>query len=188
MIHDLCCLADCRGLFNVNHQSSINWSCMVWTFIDSEILWKLDNFYVTSDHKECSGEWELVSEPGHTPLWCLRECCGTQTIGDMYKTYADAVRRVRQTPNLPEKQEPKYITLTSSEPQSASPKAMAAGAKLDQVPNPRVTLFRRDQVELGYRDSGPLGPGSGMFNMGNTCYLNSTLQVCQWWLVGKCVM
>ena len=97
----------------------------------------------------------------------------------MYKTYADAVRRVRQTPNLPEKQEPKYITLTSSEPQSASPKAMAAGAKLDQVPNPRVTLFRRDQVVLGYRDSGPLGPGSGMFNMGNTCYLNSTLQVCQ---------
>ena len=47
--------------------------------------------------------------------------------------------------------------------------------KLDQVPEPRVTYFRRDQVELGYR--GPAGPGSGMFNMGNTCYLNSTLQV-----------
>ena len=98
--------------------------------------------------------------------------------------YDDAVR---QTPNLSEKQKSKYIILTasnpaagksSSEPQSASPKAGSAGAKLDQVPDPRVTLFRRDQVVLGYRDSGPLGPGSGMFNMGNTCYLNSTLQVC----------
>ena len=81
----------------------------------------------------------------------------------MYNTYADAVRR--QTP-------------TASEPQSAFPKAGSTGVKLDQMPDPRVTLFRRDQVELGYRDSGPLGPGSGMFNMGNTCYLNSTLQVC----------
>ena len=97
--------------------------------------------------------------------------------------YDDAVR---QTPNLSEKQKSKYIILTasnpaagksSSEPQSASPKAVSAGAKLDQVPDPRVTLFRRDQVELGYR--GPMGPGSGMFNMGNTCYLNSTLQVHQ---------
>ena len=53
--------------------------------------------------------------------------------------------------------------------------AAVARVKLDQVPDPRVKLFRRDQVELGYR--GPAGPGSGMFNMGNTCYLNSTLQV-----------
>ena len=53
--------------------------------------------------------------------------------------------------------------------------ATVARVKLDQVPDPCVTLFRRDQVELGYR--GPTGPGSGMVNMGNTCYLNSTLQV-----------
>ena len=101
----------------------------------------------------------------------------------MYTTYTYA-NAVRQTQNLPEKQISKYIILStsnpavgqsSSEPQSASPKAGSAGTKLDQVPDPRVTLFRRDQVELGYR--GPMGPGSGMFNMGNTCYLNSTLQV-----------
>ena len=53
--------------------------------------------------------------------------------------------------------------------------AAVTRVKLDQVPDTRVKLFRLDQVRLGYR--GPAGPGSGMFNMGNTCYLNSTLQV-----------
>ena len=43
------------------------------------------------------------------------------------------------------------------------------------VPEPRMTLFRKEQVEIGYRS--PAGPGSGMFNLGNSCYLNSTLQV-----------
>ena len=88
---------------------------------------------------------------------------------------------VRQSANLSEKQKSKYVILTTvtsnSNGDSSSPsdsKAPAPG-KLDQVPEPRVTYFRREQVELGYR--GPAGPGSGMFNMGNTCYLNSTLQV-----------
>ena len=88
---------------------------------------------------------------------------------------------MRQSANLSEKQKSKYVILTtvtstSNGDSSPSPdsKAQTLG-KLDQVPEPRVTYFRRDQVELGYR--GPAGPGSGMFNMGNTCYLNSTLQV-----------
>ena len=89
---------------------------------------------------------------------------------------------MRQSANLSEKQKSKYVILTtvtsngagdsSPSPDSKSP---AAPGRLDQVPEPRMTLFRREQVELGYR--GPAGPGSGMFNMGNTCYLNSTLQV-----------
>ena len=37
-------------------------------------------------------------------------------------------------------------------------------------------LFKSDQVEIGYRTTEE-GPGSGMINIGNTCYLNSTLQV-----------
>ena len=86
---------------------------------------------------------------------------------------------IRQTANLSEKQKSKYViltTVTSNGDSAATQDSKApVSAKLDQVPEPRMTLFRRDQVELGYR--GPAGPGSGMFNMGNTCYLNSTLQV-----------
>ena len=65
--------------------------------------------------------------------------------------------------------------MTSNGDSGSSPAPACSSGPLDQVPAARVTLFRRDQVELGYR--GPAGPGSGMFNMGNTCYLNSTLQV-----------
>jgi len=54
-----------------------------------------------------------------------------------------------------------------------SPKSQVC-ARLDGVPLPKLTLYRRDQVELGYRST--CGPGAGMYNMGNTCYLNSTIQ------------
>ena len=46
--------------------------------------------------------------------------------------------------------------------------------RLDDVPLPSLTLYRREDIELGYRST--CGPGAGMYNMGNTCYLNSTLQ------------
>lgn len=42
------------------------------------------------------------------------------------------------------------------------------------LPVPKLTLFPPERVQLGYR--GNLSVGSGMSNMGNTCYLNSTLQ------------
>ncbi len=43
-----------------------------------------------------------------------------------------------------------------------------------QPPVPKHVFFNVMRVEVGY--SGNRTPGAGMFNMGNTCYLNSTLQ------------
>ena len=87
---------------------------------------------------------------------------------------------VKQSPTLTPKQKSKYTILnpkieTSDAGQTTTPSKNMSSAKLDQVPEPKMTLFRREQVEVGYRS--PSGPGAGMFNMGNTCYLNSTLQV-----------
>jgi len=57
---------------------------------------------------------------------------------------------------------------------SSSPKASSKPKHLDQVPAPKITLYRKEQVQVGYNRM--TGAGSGMRNMGNTCYLNSTLQ------------
>ena len=49
------------------------------------------------------------------------------------------------------------------------------------LPSPKVTLFPAERVQLGWR--GAHCVGAGMINVGNTCYLNSTLQViiqCYW--------
>ena len=45
----------------------------------------------------------------------------------------------------------------------------------DSLPAPKVTLFRSEDVKVGWK--GPVPVGAGMINMGNTCYMNSTLQV-----------
>jgi len=55
-----------------------------------------------------------------------------------------------------------------------SPKASSKPKNLDQVPAPKITLYRKEQIQVGYNRM--TGAGSGMRNMGNTCYLNSTLQ------------
>jgi len=91
---------------------------------------------------------------------------------------------IKQTPSLTPKQKAKYTVLnpksevseTTSVTNGAAP-GHSSGSntnRFEQIPEPKLTLFRREQVELGYRN--PAGPGAGMFNMGNTCYLNSTLQ------------
>jgi hypothetical protein len=44
------------------------------------------------------------------------------------------------------------------------------------LPTPKITLFPAHEIQLGWR--GTHCVGAGMINVGNTCYLNSTLQVC----------
>lgn len=46
--------------------------------------------------------------------------------------------------------------------------------KEPRLPDPAVTLYSADKVKLGWNDNFPIG--AGMHNVGNTCYLNSTLQ------------
>ncbi|XP_012276201.1 ubiquitin carboxyl-terminal hydrolase 36 isoform X1 [Orussus abietinus] len=42
------------------------------------------------------------------------------------------------------------------------------------LPEPSVTLYPANKVNLGWKGTFPVG--AGMYNVGNTCYLNSTLQ------------
>ncbi|XP_034251240.1 ubiquitin carboxyl-terminal hydrolase 36-like isoform X1 [Thrips palmi] len=43
-----------------------------------------------------------------------------------------------------------------------------------KLPDPKVVLYQPEKVSLGWR--GKFRPGAGMVNLGNTCYLNATLQ------------
>lgn len=47
-------------------------------------------------------------------------------------------------------------------------------SKEPRLPEPAITLYPADKVNLGWNKNFPIG--AGMYNVGNTCYLNSTLQ------------
>ncbi|XP_049542283.1 ubiquitin carboxyl-terminal hydrolase 36 isoform X1 [Anopheles darlingi] len=53
----------------------------------------------------------------------------------------------------------------------------ATGKDGASLPAPKRTLFPRENVQVGWKTTGRKWQvGAGMINMGNTCYLNSTLQ------------
>ncbi|KFB51743.1 AGAP007521-PA-like protein [Anopheles sinensis] len=60
---------------------------------------------------------------------------------------------------------------------AASPAASASKKDTATLPTAKRTLFPRENVQIGWKTTGrKWNVGAGMINMGNTCYLNSTLQ------------
>ncbi|XP_058829573.1 ubiquitin carboxyl-terminal hydrolase 36 isoform X2 [Topomyia yanbarensis] len=52
-----------------------------------------------------------------------------------------------------------------------------SGSGKNHLPSPKRVLYPRENVQLGWKASGRKWlTGAGMINVGNTCYLNSTLQ------------
>lgn len=45
-----------------------------------------------------------------------------------------------------------------------------------QLPTPKRILYDREMVQIGWKSGRKWSVGTGMTNVGNTCYLNSTLQ------------
>lgn len=68
----------------------------------------------------------------------------------------------------------KYIVLSLPSSENTDDKAKDGGAKGPSLPEPTVTLYSPKKICLGWKNTFPVG--AGMYNVGNTCYLNSTLQ------------
>ena len=68
----------------------------------------------------------------------------------------------------------KYIVLSLPSSENTDDKAKDGGTKGPSLPEPTVTLYSPKKICLGWKNTFPVG--AGMYNVGNTCYLNSTLQ------------
>lgn len=67
-------------------------------------------------------------------------------------------------------------TIVASPSASSSASSPAAGRDAE-FPTPKMVLYPRNNVQIGWKSSArKWSVGSGMINVGNTCYLNSTLQ------------
>ncbi|XP_076619386.1 ubiquitin specific peptidase 36 isoform X2 [Colletes latitarsis] len=78
---------------------------------------------------------------------------------------------------------PKYIVLSLPNSENSDDKVKDGTTYIKRnertvkglsLPEPITTLYSPKKISLGWKDTIPVG--AGMYNVGNTCYLNSTLQ------------
>ncbi|KAL3276176.1 hypothetical protein HHI36_020894 [Cryptolaemus montrouzieri] len=70
----------------------------------------------------------------------------------------------------------KYIVLKSAESVKTSSNPEVDMGNVEDLKLPKYELYPMESVQLGWSEYGEWSAGCGMINMGNTCYLNSTLQ------------
>ncbi|XP_003425328.1 ubiquitin carboxyl-terminal hydrolase 36 isoform X1 [Nasonia vitripennis] len=85
--------------------------------------------------------------------------------------------------NVQDRLKSKYMVLTLPKQEdngkvkdTATSSKSSEKSKEPRLPEPAVTLYAPDKVNLGWDKTHNMPVGAGMYNVGNTCYLNSTLQ------------
>ncbi|KAL1129410.1 hypothetical protein AAG570_013937 [Ranatra chinensis] len=136
----------------------------------------------------------------HTSLVSVKKCSNkTMTTGSTARLVLSSEVKYERSPSLDStavlgQLKSKYIVLSPAAPMgstngrltdeasvkkvskcSGAPLAAPAVHSKDNSSTSKRVLYPPESVQLGWKGSTPVG--SGFINLGNTCYLNSTLQV-----------
>ncbi|XP_014243155.1 ubiquitin carboxyl-terminal hydrolase 36 isoform X2 [Cimex lectularius] len=90
--------------------------------------------------------------------------CGNPTLADLKSKYI-SLGQTAGGPATPVKPTPSPSTSWTSPSKEV---------KAQELPQPKRVLYPPDAVQLGWKGNVPVG--AGFINLGNSCYLNSTLQ------------